>query len=92
MKFSFSNDRNALHAAMELLLVEPDLIESEMNPNEKFEISSNVKSKPLFTRDGPFVSFQHYRQQRFQPNFSVKNISQTNCFCVDRRIFRQFDH
>ncbi|UJR30120.1 hypothetical protein I4U23_017661 [Adineta vaga] len=61
-----------IHAAMELLLTKPDITDDndesdhENEPSEpnKFEIERT----PLFSRNGHFISFRKFRQQRFQPN------------------------
>ncbi len=30
---------------------------------------------PLFSRNGPFISFRKFRQQRFQPNATVRKLN-----------------
>jgi hypothetical protein len=92
MNFLFRND---LHAAMELLLTQSDIVDDESdeeNQSNDDNKSVNLITKkkyliifsflffylkvpvkiPLFSRNGPFISFRKFRQQRFQPNGKVK--------------------
>jgi hypothetical protein len=55
-----------LHAAMELLLVQPDI-----DDNEK-ETKMLTKTTSLYSRNGPFIPFRQFLQQYFQPNPTVK--------------------
>ncbi|CAF1604777.1 unnamed protein product [Adineta ricciae] len=61
-----------IHAAMELLLTQPDITdendESDQE-NEPPELNQpEMERTPFFSRNGNFISFRKFRQQRFQPN------------------------
>lgn len=75
----FYLNRNDLHAAMDFLLTNVESIEDENEQiveEEEQEVQQQqqqpnvetIETLPLFSRQGPFVSFRQYRQQKFQPN------------------------
>ena len=67
-----------MHAAMELLLVQPDINDDETIEDVQEEAEAPPATVPLYSRHGPFVSFRQYRQQRFQPNPKVEHPSERN--------------
>ena len=77
-QIALKRTKNDLHAAMDFLLTQLESIEDENEENEhdqhvEQEQQSIPEITPLFSRDGPFISFRQYRQQRFQPNPRVKH-------------------
>jgi hypothetical protein len=57
---NFSLLRYDLHAAMELLLTQPDI---EHNENE---------TTPFYSHNGSFIPFRQFRQQYFRANPTVR--------------------
>jgi len=51
-----------LRAAMELLLIQPDIVDDEK------ETKPLNKTTPFYSHNGPFIPFRQFRQQYFQPN------------------------
>jgi len=69
-RIGLKRTRYDLHAAMELLLTQSDIVDDESdheNESNDNNTSEPVKT-PLYSRNGPFISFRKFRQQRFQPN------------------------
>ncbi|CAF1043698.1 unnamed protein product [Rotaria sordida] len=72
-RIGLKRTRYDLHAAMELLLTQPDIGDDDDDENNR-ENKSNRDNKPetvrtsLFSRNGSFTSVRKFRQQRFQPN------------------------
>lgn len=67
--------RYDLHAAMELLLTDTNLDDDDDAENEEPSSMSNNGRMPLFSRNGPFISFRKFQQERFQLNPSVIYVS-----------------
>jgi hypothetical protein len=82
--------RYDLGAATELLLNQTDI--STDNDESDHEDESNDQNKTvtgrtsLFSRNGSFISFRKFRQQRFQPNTRVRKRK----FICDILYFRGF--
>ncbi|CAF1121397.1 unnamed protein product [Rotaria sp. Silwood1] len=73
-RIGLKRTRYDLHAAMELLLTQPDIGGDDDDESDHENESNHNNNKPetvrtpLFSRNGSFVSVRKFRQQRFQPN------------------------
>ncbi|CAF4385831.1 unnamed protein product, partial [Adineta steineri] len=71
-RIGLKRTRYDLSAAMDLILARPDITDDNNESDQENESpiinKFEIERKPLFSRNGTFISFRKFRQQRFQPN------------------------
>ncbi|CAF0791010.1 unnamed protein product [Adineta steineri] len=74
-RIGLKRTRYDLSAAMDLILARPDITDDNNESDQENESpiinKFEIERKPLFSRNGTFISFRKFRQQRFQPNMKA---------------------